>query len=66
MLKKVVSIIYIVAFAICVICLQIFAIMAIFKLSNATSLAWINCCVPLIIAILIAPLILITKNLIDK
>lgn len=66
MLKKIVSVMYIVAFVICVICLQIFAIMAIFKLCNATSLAWISCCVPLIITILIAPVILITKNLIDK
>lgn len=66
MLKKIISAIYIIAFIICIICLQTFAIMLIFKLCNATSLAWINCCIPLIILILIAPIILITKNLIDK
>ena len=66
MSKKIVSAIYILALIICIICLQIFAIMAIFKLCNATSLAWISCCVPLIIAIIIAPAILITKNLIDR
>lgn len=66
MSKKIVSAIYILTLIICIICLQIFAIMAIFKLCNATSLAWISCCVPLIIAIIIAPAILITKNLIDR
>lgn len=64
--KAIISAIYLIAIAICTICLQISAIMIIFKLCNATSLAWINCCVPLIITILIAPVILITKNLIDK
>lgn len=66
MSKKIVSAIYILTLIVCIICLQIFAIMAIFKLCNATSLAWISCCVPLIIAIIIAPAILITKNLIDR
>ena len=55
MSKKIVSAIYILTLIVCIICLQIFAIMAIFKLCNATSLAWISCCVPLIIAIIIAP-----------
>lgn len=66
MSKKIVSAIYILTLIVCIICLQTFAIMAIFKLCNATSLAWISCCVPLIIAIIIAPAILITKNLIDR
>ena len=66
MSKKIVSAIYILTLIVCIICLQIFAIMAIFKLCNATSLAWISCCAPLIIAIIIAPAILITKNLIDR
>lgn len=64
--KAIISLIYLLCVTVCTICLQISAIMIICKLCNVTSIAWINCCVPVIIIVLIAPVILITKNFIEK
>lgn len=65
-IKAIISAIYLIVAAICTICLQISAIMIIFKLCGETMLSWINCCTPIIITIILAPIIFITKSLIDK
>lgn len=66
MLKKVISTIYIAAFLIVVLCVPIGAIMLICKVCGATSIAWIGCCVPLIIAIATSPILIIAKQIIDS
>lgn len=64
--KAIISAIYLITVVICTICLQTSAIMIIFKLCNTTTLSWLNCCVPIIITIILAPILFITKSLIDK
>lgn len=66
MLKKIVSVIYIVALLVVLVCVPISAIMLICKLCEATSIAWIDCCIPLIIAIAVTPMLIITKQIIDN
>ncbi|MBQ7977383.1 MAG: hypothetical protein IJ301_02135 [Clostridia bacterium] len=65
-LKVIVSAVYLIAYAICLICVPTSAIMIICKLCKATSLAWISCCVPIIIAIALSPILYIAKTIIDK
>lgn len=64
--KTVTSAIYILVAVICTVCLQTSAIMIIFKLCGATMQSWINCCVPIIIAIILAPTLFITKSFIEN
>ena len=66
MLKRVVSVIYIVALLIVLVCVPISAIMLICKICAATSVEWINCCIPLIIAIAASPMLIIAKQIIDN
>lgn len=64
--KAIISAIYLITIAICTICLQVSAIMLIFKLCAATMASWLACCIPIIITIILAPILFITKSLIDK
>lgn len=67
MLKRICSVIYIIAFFVIVVCVPMSAIMLIFKACSATALSWLDCCVPLIIAIALLPFFVISKAVIgDK
>lgn len=66
MSKAILSSIFLISTLICTICLQISAIMIIFKLCAATMASWLACCIPIIITIILAPILFITKSLIDK
>lgn len=65
-LKIFISAFYALSVLIITFCVPISAIIIICKLCSATTLPWINCCVPLIISISLAPFIIIFKFLIDK
>lgn len=64
--KTVLSAIYILIAVICTVCLQASAIMIILKLCGATMQSWLSCCVPIIITIILAPILFITKSFIEK
>lgn len=64
--KTIISAIYILIAVMCTICIQTSAILIILKLCHSTALAWINCCVPIIITIILAPILFITKSFIEK
>lgn len=64
-MKKIISAIYIIACLLCTVCTPLSAIFVICKLCNATSLSWIGCCVPLLIALATLPLLIITKAIIN-
>lgn len=66
MLKKIISVIFLVTCLICLVCVPMSAIMIICKLCNAAPLSWIGCCLPLIIAIAVTPLLFLSKILLDK
>lgn len=65
MLKKIVSITYLVSVATSVINLPLSAIFLIFKLCGSSGMSWIDCCIPIIIVLCILPLLLISKFLLD-
>ncbi len=65
MLKRICSVIYILAFFAIVICVPMSAIMLIFKACGATSLSWLGCCVPLIVAIAFLPFFAIAKAVLN-
>ena len=65
MLKKIISAIFLIALLVCVICVPLSAILIICKLCAATSLSWIGCCVPVIIALSFLPFLILTKLLLD-
>ncbi len=65
MLKRICSVIYILAFFVIVICVPMSAIMLIFKACAATPLSWLGCCVPLIVAIAFLPFFAITKAVLN-
>lgn len=65
MLKRICSVIYILAFFAIAICVPMSAIMLIFKACAATPLSWLDCCVPLIVAIAFLPFFVITKTVLN-
>lgn len=65
MLKRICSVIYILAFFAIVICAPMSAILLIFKACAATPLSWLGCCVPLIIAIAFLPFFAISKAVLN-
>lgn len=64
-MQKVISILYIASLLIFVVCVPMSAIMIIYKLCVITTLSWLGCCVPLMVAIAATPLLIITKLLLD-
>lgn len=66
MLKKMISMFYLIAMLVIIFCLPTSAIMIILKLCNATTLTWIKCCTPIIIIMALMPFVIISKTLIDK
>lgn len=65
MLKKIISAVYIVSLLVCVICTPLSAIFAVCKLCGVTPIAWIGCCVPLLVALAFLPFLIIAKIIID-
>lgn len=63
MLKRICSIIFLATLLVLTVCLQTSAIMLIVKVCGATSTSWLGCCIPLIIAIVIAPICMFTKEI---
>lgn len=66
MLKRVISIIYIVALLATVVCVPLSAIFTIVKLCGASAMSWLACCMPVIVVLAILPLLLISKFLLDQ
>ena len=64
-MQKVISVLYIASLLICVVCVPMSAIMIIYKLCVTTTLSWLGCCVPLMVAFAATPLLIITKLLLD-
>lgn len=60
-LAVIASAVYIIAVLVAVFCVPISAIMIVCKLCAATALSWIGCCIPLIIALAVSPIIAIGK-----
>lgn len=50
-MKKIISAIYVIGCLLCTVCTPLSAIFIICKLCAATSLSWIACCIPLLIAL---------------
>lgn len=65
MLKKALSAIYIIGILVFAVCVPLSAIFALCKLCDATSLAWIACCAPLLAALAYLPLWIIAKIVLD-
>ncbi len=65
MLRKIINLLYITTLLIAIICLPLSAIFVVCKLCAATSMSWFGCCLPLIITLAIAPVLIISKFLID-
>lgn len=61
-MKKVISAIYVIGCLLCTVCTPLSAIFIVCKLCAATSLSWIACCIPLLIALAVLPLLIITKS----
>lgn len=66
MLKRIISIIYIVALFATVVCVPLSAIFIIVKLCGASAMSWLACCMPVIVVLAILPLLLISKFLLDQ
>lgn len=66
MLKRIISIIYIVALLTTVVCVPLSAIFIIVKLCGASAMSWLACCMPVIVVLAILPLLLISKFLLDQ
>lgn len=67
MLKRICSIIFLITALVLIGCFQLSGIMLICKVCGATSISWIGCCIPLIIAIVIFPLFGFTRVIVtDK
>lgn len=66
MLKRIISIIYIVALLVTVVCVPLSAIFIIVKLCGASAMSWLACCMPVIVVLAILPLLLISKFLLDQ
>lgn len=66
MLKKIISVIYLLSVFVILVCIPMSAIFIICKLCQATTLTWIKCCMPLIISIGLSPMLIISKILIDN
>ena len=66
MLKRIISIIYIVALLVTVVCVPLSAIFIIVKLCGASAMSWLACCMPVIVVLAILPLLLISKFLLDR
>lgn len=66
MLKRIISIIYIVALLVTVVCVPLSAIFIIVKLCGASAMSWLACCMPAIVVLAILPLLLISKFLLDQ
>lgn len=64
-MKKTIAAIFIITCLLCIFCVPLSAIFIICKLCDATSISWIGCCVPLIIALSILPFLIISKIIID-
>lgn len=65
-MKKIISAIYVIGCLLCTVCTPLSAIFIICKLCAATSLSWIACCIPLLIALAVLPLLIITKAIIKR
>lgn len=66
MLKRIISIVYIVALLATVVCVPLSAIFIIVKLCGASAMSWLACCMPVIVVLAILPLLLISKFLLDQ
>lgn len=64
-MKKAIAAIYIIACLLCIFCVPLSAILVICKLCAVTSLSWLGCCVPLIIALSVLPFLIIAKIILD-
>lgn len=64
-MKKIISAIYVIGCLLCTVCTPLSAIFIICKVCAATSLSWIACCIPLLIALAVLPLLIITKAIIN-
>lgn len=65
MIKRIISIIYVIALLLMVICVPLSAIFIIVRLCEASTMSWFACCVPVLIALGVLPLFIITKVIID-
>lgn len=63
---KILTIAYVVAVFIVILCSPISAIMLVCKACGASALSWIASCVPLMIAIAASPIVVIGKIIIEK
>lgn len=66
MAKKIISAIYVIALLVTVVCVPLAGIFLIVKLCGVSTMPWIGCCMPLIVALAVSPLLLIAKFLIDQ
>ena len=60
-MTRIIGLLYIIALVICVVCVPLSAILIICKLCAATAISWIGCCVPLIVALAVTRIVIITK-----
>jgi len=66
MLKKIISVVYIVAALVMLVCYPVSAIMIIIKLCADAVYSWLVACIPLIMAISATPFAVVGKNFLDE
>ena len=66
MLKKIISAVYLVSLLVCLVGLPTSAILLILKLCAATHLSWLSCCIPLIVALAVFPLVIVGRAIIKN
>ena len=66
MLKKIISAVYLVSLLVCLVGLPMSAILLTLKLCAATRLSWLSCCIPLIDAFAVFPLVIVGRAIIKN
>jgi len=64
-MKKAASLVYVFGVIACGLLTPLFAILVVFKLCDATPLAWVHVCIPLVIVIALSPLLAAAKFIVD-
>jgi len=66
MLKSAINIAYLILSAVMLFCVPLSAIFLIIRVCGASAMLWINCCIPLIIAVAVSPFWVIARTLINN
>lgn len=65
MANKIIALLYILSSVVITICAPLGAILVIVKACGSSALSWLGACVPVIIALAVVPIYVLTKTLID-